>query len=171
MTDTTKKCSKCGEVKLLGEFHKNKTMKCGYSCYCKKCAYEVKKEWRKKNYWHEYEVNKLWRKANPEKCKATREKYVLNNLEKVRAGKRKWNLNNSEKMKECRKSWVTRHPKRVSEIRRKAKKIAILKITDCYVKHGWFRRDLTKEIQIPKSLIDLKREQLKLTRLIKEKQK
>lgn len=34
---TTKKCSKCGEVKLLGFFSKGKDTKIGYKSACKEC--------------------------------------------------------------------------------------------------------------------------------------
>lgn len=33
----TKKCAKCGEVKKIGEFNKNKRNKDGFQCRCKQC--------------------------------------------------------------------------------------------------------------------------------------
>ena len=36
-TTKTKKCSKCGEVKSLEDFHKNKNYKDGHHYWCKKC--------------------------------------------------------------------------------------------------------------------------------------
>ena len=33
----TKKCSKCGELKLLSEFYKEKRVKSGLQSTCKKC--------------------------------------------------------------------------------------------------------------------------------------
>jgi hypothetical protein len=38
-----KRCSKCGEVKLLKEFHKNKLTKDGRRSNCKQCVYSDKK--------------------------------------------------------------------------------------------------------------------------------
>lgn len=32
-----KKCPKCGEIKDIGEFYKNKSRRDGFSCYCKEC--------------------------------------------------------------------------------------------------------------------------------------
>jgi hypothetical protein len=43
MVDKTKKCSKCGEVKLASEFHKNKSRKDGLHHYCKVCANKKKR--------------------------------------------------------------------------------------------------------------------------------
>ena len=37
----TKKCSKCGEVKALGEFHNEKSAKSGKRSACNKC--EIKR--------------------------------------------------------------------------------------------------------------------------------
>ena len=41
-----KKCTKCGEVKLLIEFYKNKNHKDGLQYICKRCANQKSKEYR-----------------------------------------------------------------------------------------------------------------------------
>ena len=45
----TKKCSKCGEVKLFSEFYKHKSRKDGLHSQCKCCANKTKEVWRKKH--------------------------------------------------------------------------------------------------------------------------
>lgn len=132
MTDTTKKCSKCGEVKLLGEFYKKKMGKYGRSSYCSKCASIINKKW--------YYIN-ISGEVLPE---ARRTKGI--------DASKRYKKENPEKVKECRK-------------REK------INLSNSYVKRCITRRSGPLYSNIPKNLIDLKREQLKLTRLIKEKQK
>ncbi|MDP3987031.1 MAG: hypothetical protein Q8P81_02280 [Nanoarchaeota archaeon] len=106
--DKCKKCSKCGEVKSVGEFIKDKYKKDGYTTQCKSC--------RNKNYWDNkdridkqhreyYEENKVvrgvqiakYRQKNVEKFKTYRIDYYLNNKEKekeqTKRNKRKRYLN------------------------------------------------------------------------------
>ena len=45
----TKKCSKCGEVKPINEFYKQKSCKDGLNSYCKCCMNKKVEEWRKKH--------------------------------------------------------------------------------------------------------------------------
>lgn len=44
----TKRCNKCGEVKPITEFYKNRTRKDGLYSNCKECASKYQKEYRKK---------------------------------------------------------------------------------------------------------------------------
>lgn len=90
----TKKCSKCGKVKSISEFSKEKRTNNGYRSQCKICRAKLHlkycrnnpnkiKEWRKKN--PEYDktyrkdnrenrakYNRQWRKDNPKKAKLIR---------------------------------------------------------------------------------------------------
>lgn len=49
----TKTCKKCGETKLVSEFHKNKATKDGFQYKCKECNLAHVKDWQEKNpdYW------------------------------------------------------------------------------------------------------------------------
>jgi len=44
-----KRCSKCGEVKPVGEFHKNKYRKDGLQNCCKICMWEISKKYYEEN--------------------------------------------------------------------------------------------------------------------------
>ena len=44
-----KKCTKCGEVKALGEFYKAKAYKDGHTGDCKSCCKEYSKHYREDN--------------------------------------------------------------------------------------------------------------------------
>jgi len=47
----TKKCGKCGETKILGNFHKDRAKKDGFNSYCNKC---VNKDVKKYTLNHEH---------------------------------------------------------------------------------------------------------------------
>jgi transposase-like protein len=65
-----KVCNKCGENKLLSEFHKGKT-KDGHQYTCKVCKYE----YSIKNKEQENIRKSNWRLSNPEKIKQSKQKY------------------------------------------------------------------------------------------------
>jgi len=118
---TTKKCSKCGEIKQINCFNKDSLKKDLLYPSCKKCGKEKHakyyqkhkkeakkykeenreyiKQWRKE-YYQKYkkediEYAKIWAKNNPEKRKESRKKWDKNNPEKIKEYKRKWKKNNS----------------------------------------------------------------------------
>ena len=57
----TKRCSKCGEVKPINEFHKNKANKDGHRYSCKICLFEHKRKRMSKNP-YKFWVNNTLRK-------------------------------------------------------------------------------------------------------------
>jgi len=61
---TEKKCSACGQVKPVSEFHKHPDGCNGLNARCGKCKNQSTKE-----------SHQLWRKANPEKVRAYLQKY------------------------------------------------------------------------------------------------
>lgn len=80
-----KKCTKCGETKMLTEFVKHKSYKDGYYSRCKSCSYASEKEWR---------IN------NQEKKREMRRRYRENNREHIREMDREYYIENHEKMLE-----------------------------------------------------------------------
>lgn len=54
-SDKTKKCPKCGEVKSVSEFYKNRSMSDGFATYCKACESIYQKQ-RKTSNSHVYIV-------------------------------------------------------------------------------------------------------------------
>lgn len=82
---TEKKCAKCGEVKPIDEFHKNKYKKDGRISRCRFCI-------------------SLKYVINPEKehahQKASRNRTFLANVEKIREKNRSYRLKNFDRMKE-----------------------------------------------------------------------
>jgi hypothetical protein len=139
---TEKQCSKCGEVKALELFTQRNDRPISW---CRECDLARKK---------------VYREANPEK---------------VKYGFKVWYSANSEKMKATSKAWIETHKDRY-KARRKAyrekhydkeysrSKIWRENLTDGYVIH----RLGIKKAQATPELINLKRSQLELIRLIKK---
>jgi len=83
-----KRCSKCGEVKPVGEFGKSKVSKNGLQSRCKECFkkyYEENKEkiaeYRENNKEHCAEYQKKYNEDNKEKIAEYRENIVIINKE------------------------------------------------------------------------------------------
>lgn len=131
----TKTCSKCGEVKGLGEFHKHKARKDGLTAWCKQCAIAAAHSYRQANLDAVREKERLraaaltmeerrskhqkWRDANREYVRQTgretmRKLYRLN-PEKFRAARREWYANNPEKARASHAKWYAENPDRVAE--------------------------------------------------------
>ena len=83
--DNFKKCNKCGEVKLLDCFSKDKTNKDGYKSGCKKCLSASYDKYYAKNREKILAKTLEWRTKNPEKVKDSYAKYYAENSEKVKA--------------------------------------------------------------------------------------
>ena len=59
-----RKCSKCGRVKLLSEFHKNRALKAGIFSWCKSCGNRLVRGRRKKRLKHYREMEAKKRERN-----------------------------------------------------------------------------------------------------------
>lgn len=93
-----KKCSRCQEDKPLSDFYKKAKSKDGLMPSCKKCHYEIQKEWQNKNKDKRSSYNKKYY-GKPEK-KEKQENWLKSNTEWVRARARNWNKNNPYKISE-----------------------------------------------------------------------
>jgi len=94
-----KRCSKCGEVKPVSEFHKNRQCKYGVHSNCKICVSDWHKTWYVKNSEKINAACKKWRMANPEKVRAKGRNWAKANPEKVRAYTKKWRAANPKRAK------------------------------------------------------------------------
>jgi len=109
MDKTDKKCSKCGEVKSLGEFNKHSGKKDGYRSNCKCCdsKYYLKNKDRIAEYGKQYrsvtkeicsERGKQYRVANREYISEWKKQYYLENKDKIADHKKLYYFNNKEKV-------------------------------------------------------------------------
>lgn len=93
-----KKCPKCGKIKDIGEFYKNKARRDGFSVYCKECTseqshdYYVRNQdecrerlnaWRAKNRDYVRERDKKYREENPDVEFAKQQRYRETHKEKL----------------------------------------------------------------------------------------
>ena len=134
MSIQSKVCTKCGEDKLLSEYHKNKTTKDGYVQWCKKCRKERLNEIKtnKKMMINEQIrssiilENKLLKKDNKKLCsmcgnifliselksgnrccncqKEYNKEYTSDNKEKINKMAKEYRDNNKDKRKEYREN-------------------------------------------------------------------
>ena len=101
---TEQRCSSCGIVKPLSEFHKQANRKIGVSCRCKECAIKISKEWHDNNK-ERFNANarKNYRKNGAE---ARRKRVVIvmryqkKNPEKVRYWNRLYKKKNPNKLRD-----------------------------------------------------------------------
>ena len=134
-----KTCSKCGEVRSIGDFVKNRRYKNGFSNVCRACQsaynrerYLVQKEkflkrakvWRDKNKEKRRVYQKDYRNKNKERLKLlarehykrhrTRiieqnKKYYEDHKEACLARKKLWRLKNEERVREYNKKYKLKH--------------------------------------------------------------
>lgn len=74
-----KKCTKCGEVKPLEDYHKLKAAKDGRRTYCKNCAIQDARCWNLKNNKKVVKQAQEYRKLNLEKTRENSRNYYKRN--------------------------------------------------------------------------------------------
>ncbi len=80
-----KKCTKCGEIKDVGEFNKDNREKDGYTSRCRECRQEQQKIYRDEYKEEIMRKMRLYNKNNSAKRRLSSRKYRENNLDKVKA--------------------------------------------------------------------------------------
>lgn len=74
-----KKCSKCGQIKSLEDFHNQRMGKYGVNSKCKECIKECYAEYRKSNPDKIKLINKIYRENNAEKIRKAGIEFSKNN--------------------------------------------------------------------------------------------
>ena len=177
--DNFKKCSKCGEVKLLECFSRDKTRKDGYSVECKKCNTEYGAKYRAKN------REKLNAKAaeyhakNREKINARAAKYYVENAEKRESITAKYRAKNREKINARAAEYRAKNPEKRKSINAKyyvenAEKIKARtdkyteQLTDTYIKNQIKQQTGVPYEHITQELIETKRLHILIQRKLKD---
>lgn len=83
MEKETKRCSRCGQVKPIGDFYRDKTSKDGLANWCKECHKEVRKEYYAKHRGEILKKQAEWRANNKEKKAAYNADYYQANKDKI----------------------------------------------------------------------------------------
>jgi hypothetical protein len=89
-----KRCSKCGELKPLESFYKEKTARDGYRSDCKDCFAARAKDWYSKNREQTIARVKKWQQENAEHVREYRKRHNAESPERIREGhlRRKFGL-------------------------------------------------------------------------------
>lgn len=104
-------CTKCGDEKLLGEFHKNKMGKYGRTSHCKLCNIKKEKQYRKANKEKISEREKKYREANKERIAEYQKQYHKENKERYK----QYYQENKQKTAERRKQYYEANKERTNE--------------------------------------------------------
>lgn len=138
----TKVCTKCNIEKSLIDFCRSKRIKSGIASYCKDCHWLMTKQWR--------EINKERHKLNQSNfAKSLKGKILYKNISK------KYRLLNKDKYLNSQKEIFKYH---------------VIQITDFYIKRTLEKSTGVKILDTISfdNIIKAKREQIKLTRTLKE---
>ena len=101
-----KRCTKCGEWKEFGEYHKVGKGSSGLAARCKACVAEYQMKYRE---------------ANKEKCAEYQMKYREANKERVAESHRKYREANKEKCAEYVSNWMKENREKFLEYKRRYK--------------------------------------------------
>ena len=158
-----KKCSKCGEVKGVEEYHKSKQTADGFMCHCKLCRKSVCDAWTLRNPDKVKQTAYLYRLNNKEKIKNADKKWVSNNRDYINKKSKEWKSKNKDKVVAARKIYNLTYPEILrAQSRRKTANL------NTYIIKTYIRKSFGLCLDdITPIMIELKRTQLLNKRLIK----
>lgn len=123
--NTTKKCTKCGEVKALDAFYADKRRKDGKTSSCKGC----KRKYQKENGERLSVYKRKYREENREWISERDRKYRAENKERISERDRKYRQENKEPIAEYMSKYGRKYRQENPEVHRRAqrKRRAILR--------------------------------------------
>jgi hypothetical protein len=107
-----KRCTKCGELKELEAFNKNRSTKDGLQSQCRACKVETDRRYREANPEKERERHRRYREANPEKVSEKDRRYYEANSEREREKYRRYRQANPEKVRETGRRYREANPEK-----------------------------------------------------------
>jgi 5-methylcytosine-specific restriction endonuclease McrA len=122
MTDdsiSSKRCSKCGEIKPLEDFSKDKRKEDNRQAKCKACYAEYQRERRTANPEENRRYVQSWREANPDKAREKARNYRHAHLQERREADRKRYAANPEKFRQSSQAYRKANPEKVRACKRK----------------------------------------------------
>lgn len=106
-------CTKCGDTKPFGEFHKHKASKDGLKSRCKECNTRDAVEYAQRNKDKVAERVAKWQKENRDKCNANQRRWVERNPEEHRRQRKEIDARRIPKAK----AWIEANRLRVRAIK------------------------------------------------------
>lgn len=125
MDTTTKRCSKCGEIKPLSEFNRRNDRKSGFTSACKDCNRKMCHQYGLRNsdhlrvkkhakYWENPQLARnrknSWYAAHKKKIGEQSRIRYWSHPDKFRDKARRWARNHSEKHNKNARNWRRAHP-------------------------------------------------------------
>ena len=92
-----KTCTKCGETKPLGDFHRDQSSADGRQARCRECAAEYRRRYYEKNRDKVRERNRRWREENRDKVRECDRRYREENRDKALERRRRYLAENRDK--------------------------------------------------------------------------
>jgi len=116
-----KRCTKCGEWKEFGEYHKVGKGSSGLAARCKACVAEYQMKYREANKEKCAEYQMKYREANKERVAESHRKYREANKERIAESHRKYREANKEKCAEYVSNWMKENREKFLEYKRRYK--------------------------------------------------
>ncbi len=108
-------CTKCGQVKTLAEFYKDKQCRLGVAAACKDCERDRGRIYREANPEKEKERSRRYRAANPEKKKEDSRHYRQSHRKERREADRRYRQANKKKRAEDNRRWREANKKQIAQ--------------------------------------------------------
>lgn len=124
-----KRCTKCGEVKPLDEFHKDRQNHSnGRVAQCKVCTKKRMQRYYEKNKTQIIARIRKYEQLHQQEVASRHHKYYLAHREEIIARSAQWHKENPEKVRIQNAKWNKNHPEKMREIvnRRRARKVAAI---------------------------------------------
>lgn len=118
MSNASKKCSKCGQVKSLDEFSPDRRAKDGRGSQCKSCQSARARKRYEQDPEKARAASRRYRRQNPDKVREGAQRYRDANAEKVREATRRWREQNADKVREYSRQYYRRNADQRREYRR-----------------------------------------------------
>jgi hypothetical protein len=115
----TKQCTKCGGVKSLSSFRKQKITKDGLAYWCKACASLWHKKYRQDNQDKISQRKKKHYQSNRGKILQRNKKYYQDNRDKVLQRNKKWRKKNLDQMLQYQREWYYSNRDRMAQRKKK----------------------------------------------------
>lgn len=164
-----KHCTKCDTDQPEENFHAAKRSRDGMQPWCKACRSAHAKAT------HDTEKQREYRAANAAAIRSSKQEYLQANREKERARIKRWARANPDKARAIKRRHAEKHGEgdilRLQQFIAEnpgRKNIGRKELRDAYIAYVMTRRSkLLIPADIPQTLIELKRQQLKLLRELK----
>jgi 5-methylcytosine-specific restriction endonuclease McrA len=125
-----KRCTKCGVVKPLAEFNKNKAYKDGFLYNCKECMKVYKRTYYLANKERSNSASSAWRAVNADIAVAYSKKYRAVNAEKINTQKAKYRAENAERLRAESAAWKKANPEKKKKMDKAYREANRKKIAD-----------------------------------------